>query len=93
MSTCKVNEEQGREAKKALEGLLQEAQERGELAEGPVEPMLLAAVALSHGLTRMKIDGHLDAWGISTDLEQLMRQVTDVLGRGLLREPKSRDED
>ena len=86
MSLYKIDPEQARVGQAHLEELLAQAQESGVLTPGPVEHKLLAALALSHGLTRLKIDGQLDLWGITTDLEQLMMEVTDVLGQGLLLE-------
>jgi len=65
--------------------LLRQAQQAGELAPGPVEPMLLAGQAISNGLLRMVVDGQLCMMGIDSEgrIEELMMAVTEVLADGL----------
>ncbi|HKA16079.1 MAG TPA: TetR/AcrR family transcriptional regulator [Myxococcota bacterium] len=59
--------------------LIARAQREGFLRAGPPEAVHLAAQALTYGLARMIVDGHLPRAGA----EALAEQVLDVFGRGV----------
>jgi AcrR family transcriptional regulator len=59
--------------------LIARAQREGLLNPGPPEAVHLAAQALTYGLARMIVDGHLPREGA----EALAESVLDVFGRGL----------
>jgi AcrR family transcriptional regulator len=57
-------------------GLLTEARERGQLAEGlDFDHLVLAARALVYGLARMAIDGHFPEWHPSEPPSQAMQHA------------------
>lgn len=65
--------------------LLEEAQREGLLGAIKPEIGMLAGQALAYGLSRMLIDGHLSLFGYAEDeVVELMAQVAEVLGDGLL---------
>jgi len=59
--------------------LIARAQREGLIRAGPPEAVHLAAQALTYGLARMIVDGHL----LREGAEALAEQVLDVFGRGL----------
>jgi AcrR family transcriptional regulator len=65
---------------------LADAQKRGLLAEIPLHAIFLAAQAMSYGLTRLIIDGHLGKVD-GKKAAALAEQVTTVLGIGLIPRP------
>jgi AcrR family transcriptional regulator len=65
-----------------------DAQAQGELASGEAHTILLASVALVHGLAHLFIDGQMMRFGIGTDrAEDIAEAVTAVLARGLRPRP------
>jgi AcrR family transcriptional regulator len=65
--------------------LIARAQRAGQLRPGPPEAVHRAAQALTYGLARMIVDGHLPREGA----EQLAKSVLDVFGRGIAARPPS----
>ena len=64
--------------------LIARAQRAGLLRPGPPDAVHLAAQALTYGLARMIVDGHLPREGA----EALAESVLDVFGRGIAAGPK-----
>jgi AcrR family transcriptional regulator len=62
----------------------------GKQGKGPPQAVALGAWSLVHGLAMLLIDGRVGEVEMSTaDVEQLARQVTRVLGRGLAGQARS----
>lgn len=71
-------------------GRLRAAQERGELANIPVEDILLASRVLTYGLARLIVDGQAGLGNVDvTTAIDLAQRVTNVLGVGLLPRPEA----
>jgi hypothetical protein len=59
--------------------LIARAQREGMVQSGPPEVIHLAAQALTYGLARMIVDGHLPREGA----ESIAESVLEVFGRGI----------
>jgi AcrR family transcriptional regulator len=72
------------EIQELMEGLLREAQRRGQIRSGDLKNIQLAARALAYGLARMHIDGHLPQWSVASDeAAEKMQVVFDGFVSGL----------
>ncbi len=68
---------------------LREVQQRGGLADFPLDQILLATRAMTYGLSRLIVDAQDGLGGIDARRAvQLAQSVTNVLGLGLL--PRAR---
>ncbi|WP_395823627.1 TetR/AcrR family transcriptional regulator [Archangium minus] len=75
----------------ALDGLIIEGQQRGEVAPGDPRIVHLAARAFVYGLGRMYVEGHFARLGLGGDAPlSVAEQALAVFERGLLRSEPSR---
>jgi AcrR family transcriptional regulator len=67
-----------------MDGVLNEARERGLLRSGDIAAIALAARATAYGVARMYVDGHFAQWGVKDrDAAHAFESVFDLFMRGI----------
>jgi hypothetical protein len=67
-----------------MDGVLNEARERGLLRSGDLAGIALAARANAYGVARMYVDGHFAQWGVKDrDAPRAFESVFDLFMRGI----------
>ena len=67
-----------------MDGVLNEARERGLLRSGDIAAITLAARATAYGVARMYVDGHFAQWGVKDrDTPRAFESVFDLFMRGI----------
>jgi AcrR family transcriptional regulator len=71
-----------------MDGVLNEARERGLLRSGDLAAIALAARATAYGVARMYVDGHFAQWGVKNkDARRVFESVFDLFMQGIAAMP------